>query len=123
MAKKESTFINMVLTLFGCNICSISSIRDYVYELTKDPIAAAKLAKNLNKQLSKLFLNLIIIPHKNHLKIMPVDGDSLNFYPAKKNGELVGTAIKTFTNKGFSGSFKIMVGFLPDGTINNISSS
>lgn len=37
------------------------------------------------------------------------------------NGELVGTAVSTFTNKGFSGNIKIMVGFLPDGTIHNIS--
>ena len=38
-----------------------------------------------------------------------------------KNEKLIGTAVSTFTNQGFSGEIKLMVGFLPDGTIHNIS--
>jgi len=34
------------------------------------------------------------------------------------DGTLVGTAVKTFTQRGFSGYVRIMVGILPDGTIN-----
>jgi Na+-translocating ferredoxin:NAD+ oxidoreductase subunit G len=37
-----------------------------------------------------------------------------------KDGELVGTAVETFTHRGFSGTIKLMVGLLPDGTINGI---
>jgi len=48
-------------------------------------------------------------------------GDKLEFYPAKKGNELVGTAVKTFTTNGFSGYIWIMVGFTPDGSINNYS--
>jgi electron transport complex protein RnfG len=33
----------------------------------------------------------------------------------------LGTAVETFTNKGFSGEFKLMVGFSPDGTIIDIA--
>ncbi|MEE4198295.1 MAG: RnfABCDGE type electron transport complex subunit G [Bacteroidales bacterium] len=118
MAKKESTFINMVLTLFMVTLVASAAL-GYIYELTKDPIAASKLAKQNNaiKQVVPDFDNE---PGKESYKVA-VEGDSLEFFPAKKNNELVGTAVSTFTNKGFSGNFKLMVGFLPDGTIHNIS--
>ena len=32
---------------------------------------------------------------------------------------MVGVAVKTYTDKAFSGEFSIMVGFLPDGSIYN----
>jgi Na+-translocating ferredoxin:NAD+ oxidoreductase subunit G len=38
-------------------------------------------------------------------------------YPAKKGDKLVGTAVETFTKKGFSGEIKLMVGFTPEGEI------
>ncbi|MFO7844825.1 MAG: RnfABCDGE type electron transport complex subunit G [Bacteroidales bacterium] len=118
MAKKESTFINMVLTLFMVTLVASAAL-GYIYEITKGPIAASKLAKQNNaiKQVVPDFDNK---PGEESYK-MGVDGDTLEFFPAKQNGELVGTAVSTFTNKGFSGNFKIMVGFLPDGTIHNIS--
>jgi Na+-translocating ferredoxin:NAD+ oxidoreductase subunit G len=47
--------------------------------------------------------------------------DSLTFYNAKLNDELVGTAVETFTMNGFSGLIKLMVGFAPDGTIIDIA--
>jgi len=37
------------------------------------------------------------------------------------DGELVGTAVETFTKIGFSGVIKVMVGLLPDGTINDVT--
>ena len=52
---------------------------------------------------------------------MAVEGESLSIYPAKRNGKLVGMAVSTFTDKGFSGKIRMMVGFKPDGTISNIS--
>lgn len=51
---------------------------------------------------------------------MAVDGDTLRLYPARKGGKLVGTAIETFTNKGFAGHFTLMVGLMPDGTIKSV---
>jgi len=50
-----------------------------------------------------------------------VGTDSLNVYPAKKGGKLVGLAVETFTEKGFAGRINLIVGFLPDGTINDIA--
>ncbi|HRW63554.1 MAG TPA: RnfABCDGE type electron transport complex subunit G [Bacteroidales bacterium] len=118
MAKKESTFLNMVLTLLIITFVASAAL-GYIYELTKGPIAASKLAKQNNaiKQVVPEFDNE---PIKEEYK-MAVDGDTISFFPARKNGELVGTAVSTFTNKGFSGNIKIMVGFLPDGSIFNYS--
>jgi len=118
MAKKESNFKNMVLTLFMVTFIASAAL-GYIYEITKEPIAASKLAKQNNaiKQVVPEFNNE---PGKESYK-MGVDGDTLEFFPAKNDGELVGTAVSTFTNKGFGGNIKIMVGFLPDGTIHNIS--
>ncbi len=118
MAKKESNFKNMVFTLFMVTFVASAAL-GYIYELTKAPIAASKLAKQNNaiKQVVPDFNNE---PGKEIYK-MGLDGDTLEFFPAKRDGDLVGTAVSTFTNKGFSGNIKIMVGFLPDGTINNIS--
>jgi len=118
MAKKESNFKNMVLALFMVTFI-VSAALGYIYEITKEPIAASKLAKQNNaiKQVVPEFNNE---PGKESYK-MAVDGDTLEFFPAKYDGELVGTAVSTFTNKGFGGNIKLMVGFLPDGTIHNIS--
>jgi len=117
-SKKESSFLNMVLTLFMVTFIASAAL-GYLYEVTKGPIAESKLEK-LNKAIREVVPeNDTIIASEVYKK--GVDGDTLVFYPAKKNGELVGTAVSTFTNKGFSGNIKIMVGFLPDGTINNIS--
>ena len=45
--------------------------------------------------------------------------DSLTFYIASNKNKVIGTAIKSFTMKGFGGEIEIMVGILDDGTINN----
>jgi electron transport complex protein RnfG len=118
MAKKESTFMSMVLTLLIVTLVASAAL-GYIYEITKGPIAASKLAK-LNNAIKQVVPEYDTIPGDEVYK-MGIDGDTLVFYPAKKDGELVGTAISTFTNKGFGGNIKLMVGLLPDGTINNIS--
>jgi len=116
--KKESTFVSMVLTLFLVTFIASAAL-GYLYELTKGPIAASKLAK-LNNAITQVVPEFDNEPGEEVYK-MGVDGDTLKFFPARKNGELVGTAVSTFTNEGFSGYINLMVGFLPDGTIHNIS--
>jgi electron transport complex protein RnfG len=116
MAKKESTLINMVIALFTITLVASASL-GAVYEVTKGPIAAAMLAKK-NEAI------LFVIPEFNNSPTedaysVGTDGDSVFFYPGYNNGELVGTAVESFTNIGFSGKIRVMVGFLPDGSINN----
>jgi electron transport complex protein RnfG len=119
MAKKESTFINMVATLFIVTLVASTALA-YVYELTKGPIEAAKLAKKL-KAIDAVVPEYDNQPVADMFKVSAGDGqDSLEFYPAKKGGEVIGTAVRSFTNTGYNGLVVLMVGILPDGTIKDI---
>lgn len=117
MAKKESSFINMLLTLLV--VTAVASLAlGGAYNLTKEPIAKAKALKQ-----QKAIEN--VLPPFDRLesvKVPDADGnDSLTFNIAYKGEEAVGVAVNTYTNEGFSGNIKLMVGLLPDGSINNIS--
>jgi electron transport complex protein RnfG len=120
MAKKESTLLNMVLTLFLVTL-GASTILGFVYEFTKGPIAEAKLAKK-NAAINVVVSGFNNNPGNEYFKVMSADGlDSLVFYPALSDTSLVGYAVETLTKNGFTGEIKLMVGFLPDGTINDIA--
>jgi electron transport complex protein RnfG len=114
-AKKESSMKNMLLTLVLVTAFASLALGG-VYVLTKDRIDEAK-AQKLKDAIS------IVLPAFETLEarsVMPETGkDSLRFYIAKNGEEIVGTAIETYTDEGFSGRFTVMVGFLPTGTIND----
>ena len=118
MAKRESTFINMVVTLFLVTGIAAAAL-GFVYDFTKGPIAAAKL-----KAQQEAITN--VLPEFDELKdsykvLSEEGGDSLEFFPAFKEGELVGTAIKTYTKNGFSGFISIMAGIDKDGNFSGYS--
>lgn len=114
MAKKESNFTNMVLTLFLVTALAATAL-GFVYEYTKEPIAAAKLRAKLEA------VSLVVPEFDNNpseeMYTISSDLGDLECYPAKKGGQLVGTAISTLTKMGFSGEIKIMVGLQPDGNV------
>ena len=118
MAKKESTLVNMVIALFVITFVAAASLGG-VYEITKEPIAAARLAKK-NSAISQVIPEFTNNPGDEEYKI-PVDGDTLYFYPGRNGDQLVGTAIESFTVMGFTGEIKVMIGLLPDGTINDVA--
>jgi electron transport complex protein RnfG len=60
-------------------------------------------------------------PNDEMYRLPTGEGDSLDVYPAKNDGKLVGYAVNTYTKKGFSGNISLMAGFKPDGTIVNIT--
>ncbi len=122
-SKTKSTFITMTLTLLVVGVIASSALA-MIYKVTKEPIARAEKAKKekaimqvVPKFDNSPFLDVYKIP------VLDEDGkemvDSLTCFPAKNGDELVGIAIETYTDKGFSGKFTVMVGFLPDGTIYN----
>jgi Na+-translocating ferredoxin:NAD+ oxidoreductase subunit G len=119
MAKTESTFRNMVLSLTLISL-GASACLGFVYQMTKVPIELSVLNKKLTaiKQVVPDFNN---DPNAEMYKLPTGDGDSLDVYPAKKDSVLVGYAVNTNTKKGFSGNINLMAGFKPDGTIINIS--
>ncbi|MCF8231305.1 MAG: RnfABCDGE type electron transport complex subunit G [Bacteroidales bacterium] len=105
----------MVLALFLVTMIAGLALGG-VYVVTKEPIAAAKKAK-LENALGKVLPEFDTIKNK---KVPAYNGkDSLVFYTAYKSGSKVGTAVKTYTEKGYSGRFEIMVGFTPDNRIEN----
>ncbi len=115
-SKTKSSFLNMVLTLFIVTAVAAFALAT-VYNATKEPIENAKQEK-LEEAISKVLPEFDKLD--DELKVMPSDGkDNLSFYKAYKADEWVGTAIKTYSDKGFSGRVWIMVGFKPDGTIVN----
>lgn len=107
MAKRESTFINMVVTLFAVTAIAATAL-GYVYDLTKGPIALAKI-KAQNEAIKQ------VLPEFDTLGISfktltEEGGDSIEVFPAYVGQYLVGVAIKTYTKKGFSGFISVMVG-------------
>jgi len=115
-SKMKSSFVNMVVVLGLVAAISGTSL-GYMFEVTKAPIAKAK-AEKLKSAIS------LVAPEFENVKeymVAPADGvgDSLFFYDVTKGDKVVGTAVKSWTDKGFSGRLWVIVAFLPDGTINN----
>jgi Na+-translocating ferredoxin:NAD+ oxidoreductase subunit G len=113
MAKKlESTLKNMALSLFI--ICAImAGALGYVYSITKKPIEDAEKRK-VNDAIQ---LVVPVFDNDPGKEVYQVNG--VECFPAKKGGVLVGTAVLSYSDKGFSGHISIMVGFTPDGKIYN----
>ncbi len=105
----------MVLVLGGISLIASAGV-GYVYKITEEPIALAAeantraaLAEVLppfdSTQASQLVLDEI--PVVVHTAIT-------------SDGQVVGYAVETATRKGFSGEFRLMVGFLPDGKVQRV---
>ena len=118
MAKKESTFLSMVMTLFMVTLVA-AGLLGSVFALTKEPIRLAELKKK-NEAIQVVVPGFDNEPSQEVERIF-MDGDSLYLYTARLGEEILGTAVETFTNIGFSGEFKLMVGFALDGSIIDIA--
>jgi Na+-translocating ferredoxin:NAD+ oxidoreductase subunit G len=114
MAKRESTFINMVLTLFVVTFVAAAAL-GFVYDLTKDAIEAAKM-KAQSEAIEKVLPEFDELGESFKVAIAASE-DSLEIFPAYKGGEMVGVAVKTFTNKGFSGFISVMAGIDSSGNL------
>jgi electron transport complex protein RnfG len=118
MAKRESTFGSMLIVLSAVALVA-AGLLGSVYALTKEPIRLAELEKK-NNAIMAVVPEFNNVPSEEFVKY-GVAGDSLTLYTAKMDGALVGTAVETFTNSGFSGEIKLMVGFAPDGSIVDVA--
>ena len=119
MSKKESTFTRMLVSLLVITLVSGFAL-GFVNELTIEPKAKAKLERKISA------IKLVLPEFDNNpledfkIVISEFAKDSVEIYPAFKNGEAVGTAVIGTSEKGYSGLIKIMVGFNPDESIKNI---
>lgn len=114
MAKKlESTLVNMILSLLLISTVMAAAL-GFVYGVTKGPIEQV----TKKKEIQAVRDVLPAFDNDPTLDIRTIDG--LKFYLATKGGQPVGCAVKTYTDKAYGGRFDLMVGFKPDGTINQI---
>jgi Na+-translocating ferredoxin:NAD+ oxidoreductase subunit G len=113
MAKLESTFKNMLLSLLFISM-GMSAALGFVYSLTKEPIERA----NKMKEIQAIKDVLPEFDNDPTVNIKSIEG--LDYYTATKGEEVVGYAVKSYTDKGYSGHFTMMVGFKSDGAIYNI---
>ena len=108
----------MVSTLIVVTLVA-AGLLGSVYALTKEPIRLAELKKK-NDAIKAVVPEFNNMPSEEFVKL-GVDGDSIILYTAIMDSVVVGTAVETFTNSGFSGLIKLMVGFAPDGSIVDIA--
>ncbi len=92
-------------------IClTVALLLAQVNKMTAEPIADARAMKLQNA------ISEVVPPFDNdpvaEAYLMPDGmGDSLLVYPARSGDELMGFALNSFSNNGFSGTIRIMVGF------------
>lgn len=115
----ESTLKNMVLVLFIITLVASTAV-GIVYRVTLDPIAAAKSAKTAAALALVMPKGEVSNEPAEDKKTIDIDGVTVVIYTAKNGADAVGYAVETATKSGFSGEFKLMVGFKPNGDIVNI---
>ena len=109
MAKLTSTFKNMLLSLLF--ICLLAAgLLAKVNDMTKEPIADAKALK-LEEAIKKVVPDFDNNPVSESYKVATDKGDSLLVYPAKMGDKVVGFAVNSYSDNGFSGNIQLMVGF------------
>ncbi len=114
MAKKESTLLQLVLTLTIITVVAGVALAA-VYSVTKAPIEAAQQQKKNEA------INQVLPGFNGELKEISCqledDDEPLTVNMAYQDGALFGAAVQTYTNKAFSGRFDIMVGIDAEGNI------
>ena len=119
MAKIKSSFRNMFLSL--SLIClTVSLLLSQVNRMTATPIAEAKAMK-LQSAIREVVPAFDNDPVAEAYRMADGSGDSLLVYPAKQGDELVGFALNSYSNNGFSGNIQLMVGFDMEHRIVNYS--
>ncbi|NLA62137.1 MAG: RnfABCDGE type electron transport complex subunit G [Bacteroidales bacterium] len=117
MGKLKSSYKNMLLSLFF--ICLLAAgLLAKVNDMTEAPIADAKALK-LEEAIKNVVPEFNNNPVAESYKVATDGGDSLLVYPAKMGDDIVGFAVNSYSNNGFSGNIQVMVGFDTQNSIVN----
>lgn len=112
MAKMESSLKNMLLSLTLISLIA-AGLMATMYRITSEPIAKSKEQKSVEAIKA-------VLPDFDKVENDTALG--LAIYKAyKADGQFVGAAVESFSNNGFGGQVKIMVGFDPQGNITEYS--
>ncbi|MBR8702761.1 RnfABCDGE type electron transport complex subunit G [Porphyromonas levii] len=110
MKKLASTLPNMLLSL--TLIAAVAAaLLAFVYQTTEPVISASKIA-TLKSGIDRVVPEHDNVPFEEELMV-----DDYKIYPARKGGELVGYAVESYTNNGFAGLVKVLVGIDKEGNI------
>lgn len=111
----KSTLFNMVAVLFTITLIASAGV-GAVNMITVEPIAAAKVAAT-----EAALGEVLPAFDATETTELTIDEMPIKVYTATSAGATVGYAVETMTKQGFSGVVKLMVGFLPDGTVHNVN--
>jgi electron transport complex protein RnfG len=117
--KLPSTFANMVIVLTLVSVISALALA-LTYSATKDTIAQVGVKRTL-KALQDVLPEFNNDPTKDKYTLEDPEFKDMELYPARKDGNLVGTAIKTYSDNGYGGRIELMVGFDNTAKIRNIA--
>ncbi|MDO5016735.1 MAG: RnfABCDGE type electron transport complex subunit G [Porphyromonas sp.] len=110
MKKLKSTLPNMFLSL--TLIAAVAAaLLAFVYETTKPVIEASDLA-TLQAGIDKVLPEYDNTPYDEKVEI-----DGYQLYPARKGNDLTGVAVESYTNNGFSGLVRVLVGIDMEGKV------
>lgn len=90
------------------------------YSGTKDAIAMVEVNR-VKKALNEVLPEFDNDPTAEKYTLDNDAYTDMEFFPAKKDGQLIGTAVRTFSDNGFNERIWLIVGFTADMKINNIS--
>lgn len=115
----KSSLPNMVTVLAAITLISSTAV-GVVYRFTQDPIRQAQENK-VTDAIRAVLPPFTNTPSEEADTLVPADGGNVPviLYPARNGEQAVGCAVETFSPKGYGGTVRLLVGFLPDGTIYN----
>lgn len=110
MAKIASSFKNMLIVLTLVSIFAATALAG-VYVLTKE-----KIKEVSENKLSSIIS--VVVPNAEKCEIIKdtiasYDDSTkfLYFFTVTKGDKIIGTAVQSYTNNGFGGEIKVMIGF------------
>ena len=114
--KLPSTFFNMFVVLTAISTVAALAL-GYTYTVTKEAREQVKIKRAMDaiKDVLPEFNN-----NPNEEKYTLDGFAEMEFFPAKKDSQPVGTAVRTYSEKGFGGKIWLMVGFDKDNRLYKI---
>lgn len=111
----KSSLKNMVVVLGSITLIASLCV-GMVNKITLDPIEQAKL-ENIKSALK----NVLPEFEESTSEALTIDELPVIVHTAKQGEQVVGYAVETMTAKGFSGVFRLMVGFRASGEVYNVN--
>lgn len=114
----KSTLKNLVVVLLTITLISSAAV-GVVYQLTLEPIAKANEEK-LNDAIKKVMPPYETLDDEQLIELGANEAP-LKLYVGRNGSEVAGYAIESYSNKGYGGTIKLLVGFTPAGAINKVA--